>query len=200
MTAVTIVVALLVLGGGYAIMVSMNEQKAAPLVAAAYEYYNPANGRSADYQTSLALFRDIQIKYSNTMSGAIAAYYVGNCLANLGQTEDALKAYQNFIQDYSGKKFLLGLVYQRLGYLYISLNKPGDAIKALEQAEAINGPGVSTVELAKLYEATGNVLEAQKKYKLVITKLAGTTWAMEAMAKMQNTTPIPVPGTAKEAK
>jgi tetratricopeptide (TPR) repeat protein len=197
MTAAIALVAVLALAGGYAIMVSMNEQKAAPLVAAAYENYSPAGGTPADYQKSLTLFRDIQKKYSNTMSGAIAAYYVGNCFANLGRTEDALKEYQQFIQDYSGRKFLLGLVYQRMGYLYVGLDRQADAINAWEKAETINGPGISTVELAKLYEATGNLPEAQKKYKLIINKLGGTTWAMEAMAMMQNATPMPVPNAGK---
>jgi len=198
--AAVALVSVLVLVGGYMIMISLNEKKAEPLVAVAYEYYSPA-GAQADYQKALSLFRDVQKKYSNTMSGAIAAYYVGNCLTNLGQTEDALKAYQQFVQDYSGRKFLLGLVYQRMGYVYVALNKPAEAIKAWEQAETINGPGVATAELARLYEATGNLEEAQKKYKLIIAKLGGTTWAIDAMAKSQFTSSqIPMPGTAKEAK
>jgi tetratricopeptide (TPR) repeat protein len=196
-----VIVAALALAAGYAVLRSTQEQKAAPLVAVAYEHYSPAGGSPADYQKALALFRDVQKKYSGTTSGAIAAYYVGNCLANLGQPEEALKEYQQFIKDHSGEKFLLGLVYQRMGYVYVGLNKQAEAIKAWEQAEKVSGPGLPTIELARLYESTGNVSEAQNKYKLVKEKLGGTIWAMEAVAKMPKTDlPTPFPGAAKEAK
>lgn len=195
-----IIVVALALAAGYAVLRSMQEQKAAPLVAAAYEYYSPSGGSPADYQKALTLFGDVQKKYSNTTSGAIAAYYVGNCLVNLGRPEEALKEYQQFIKDHSGEKFLLGLVYQRMGYVYVGLNKQAEAIKAWEQAETVSGPGLPTVELARLYEATGNVSEAQNKYNLVKEKLGGTIWAMEAMAKLPKTA-LPTPSfPTKEAK
>jgi tetratricopeptide (TPR) repeat protein len=194
------VVAVLVLAVGYAVWRSHQEQKAAPLVAEAYDYYTPSGGSPADYEKALTLFRDIQKNYSRTMSGAIAQYYVGNCLANLGRADESLKEYETFVKTYSGEKFLLGLVYQRLGYVYIGLARQADAIKAFEQAEAVIGPGASTIELARLYEAAGNIPEAQKKYKLVQEKLGGTTWSMEAMAKAPKSMPFSAPGATKDVK
>lgn len=196
--AVAVIIALLVIGAGYVILRSIQEQKAAPLVAAAYEYYNPSQGTPADYQKALGLFRAIHKEYPNTMSGAIAQYYVGNCLVSLGQSDEAIKEYTNFIKSYSSRKFLLGMVYQRLGYVYSGLNKQADAIQAFEQSEKLNGPGVSTVELARLYEASGNISESQKMYKLVIDKLAGTAWSVEAMGKVQKIEPTPLPSTGKK--
>ncbi len=193
-------IVVIVLGVGYALLRSMQEQKAAPLVAAAYEYYDPSSGTSADYQKALGLYRTVQKEYSNTMSGAIAQYYVGNCLLNLGQPDEAIKEYQNFIKTYSGEKFLLGLVYQRMGSVYTGLSRQADAIQAFEQAEKLNGPGVSTIELARLYEASGNIPESQKKYKLISDKLAGTAWGMEAMGKVQKIEPTPLSGAVKEGK
>lgn len=198
--ALIAVIVVIVLGVGYALVRSMQEQKAAPLVAAAYEYYDPSNGTGADYQKALGLFRAVQKEYSNTMNGAIAQYYVGNCLVNLGQYDEAIKEYTKFIHSYSSENFLLGMVYQRLGYVYSGLNKQAEAIRAFEQSEKINGPGVSTVELAHLYEASGNVLESQNKYKLVLDKLAGTAWGLEAMGKVQKIAPTPLSGTVKEGK
>ena len=119
---------------------------------------------------------------------------------NLGRTDEALMAYQAFAKKYSGDKFLLGLVYQRLGYAYEAVGRRDDAVKAFEQSESLIGPGVSTVELARLYEAAGNIAEAQKKYKQIADKLAGTTWAMEAMGKVQKITPPPMPEQKKKEK
>jgi tetratricopeptide (TPR) repeat protein len=134
------------------------------------------------------------------MSAAVAQYYIGNCLANLGQADEALKEYQVFVKTYSDKKFLLGLVYQRMGYIYSMLGKPAEAIKAFEQSDALGTPGVATVELARLYEATGNISEAQKKYKIVQEKLGGSTWSIEAMGKTQSFEPASRPVAGKEGK
>ena len=192
--------AVLILAAGYAFMRYLQEQKAGGLVASAYEFYAPTKGTNPDYAKALDLFREVQNKYSSTMSGAIAQYYVGNCLVNLGRTDEALKEYEAFVKKYSGDKFLLGLVYQRLGYAYEAVGRRDDAVKAFEQSETLIGPGVSTVELARLYETAGNIAEAQKKYKVIAEKLSGTTWAMEAMGKVQKIEPVPMPEQKKKEK
>ena len=198
--AASLLVAIVVIISGYSLVRSQQERKAAPLVAVAYNYYSPASGVSADYNKALGLFRDIQKDYSGTKSGAIAQYYIGNCLVNLGQLDEAIKEYGNFVNKYSSDKLLLGLVYQRMGYVYTILGKRSDAVKAFEQSEAAAGPGVATMELARLYETSGNMPESQKKYKLVMDKLAGTSWAMEAMGKLQAITPVQQPAAAQSGK
>jgi tetratricopeptide (TPR) repeat protein len=188
----------LVISAGYSLMRAQQEKKAAPLVAEAYEYYSPTGGMGADYSKALGLYREIQKKYPNTKSGAAAQYYIGNCLVDLGQMDEGLREYGVFINRYSGEKLLLGLVYQRMGYVYSVLGKQADAVKAFEQSETAAGPGVATVELARLYEASGNIPESQKKYKVVMEKLSGTSWGMEAISKVQKieTAPLPSAGRA----
>lgn len=200
MIAVSSLVAIVVIIAGYWLVKSLEEQKAAPLVATAYEFYSPAAGANVDYSKALSLFREIQNKYPGSKSGAIAQYYIGNCLVNLDRPEDALKEYQTVVTKYSSDKLLLSLVYQRMGYVYSSLGKQADAMKSFEQSESLMGPGTATVELARLYEASGNVLEAQKKYKTIAEKLAGTTWGMEAIHKVQNIEPAPNPPSGKKEK
>ncbi len=193
--AVTLVAAL-VLGAGYSLMQSAQEQKAAPLLASAYDVYSNPQGGNPDYSRALELYRDVQKKYSSTTSGAIAQYYVGNCLMGLGRPDEALKEYQLFVRKYSSDKFILGLVYERMGHAYRALGKQTEAIQAFEQSDSLIGPGASTLELAKLYEASGNTVESQKKYKLIADKLAGTAWAMEAMGKVQKISSLTPPPAA----
>jgi tetratricopeptide (TPR) repeat protein len=182
----SIAAALCVIAGGYSLVRSADERKASPLLAAAYESYTRSPGMSAaDTTKALELFRNVQKKYSGTMSGAIAQYYIGNCLVELGRLDEALKEYQFFVAKYSGEKYLLALAYQRLGYLYGTLGRQADAVKAFEQSEALGGPGVATVELARIYESSGNITESQKKFKIVQEKLGGTNWSVEAMGKVQ---------------
>jgi tetratricopeptide (TPR) repeat protein len=110
---------------------------------------------------------------------------------NMGRLEEALKEYQTFEKEYKNNSLLMGLVHGRMGYLYASLGKQSEAIKAFEQSESLTGPSVATYELARLYEATGNTAESQKKFKVVSEKLAGTAWAVEAMGKVQKIEPQP---------
>lgn len=192
--------AVLIVVAGLRFIQSMQEQKATPLVASAYSYYSPVQGTSADFAKALDLFRSVQKQYPSTRSGAIAQYYIGNCLANLGRNDEALTEYQAFVAKYASDKFLLGLVYERIGYVYSALGKQAEAVKAFEQSESLIGPGAATMELAKLYEAAGNAAESQKKYKLITDKLAGTAWAMEAMGKVQKIAPLQMPAPPTGAK
>lgn len=198
--AVSIVAALLLLTGGFSIMRSADERKAGSLLSVAYETYSSSGDLQADYRKALELFRGVQKKYSGTMSAAISQYYIGNCLANLGQTDEALKEYQAFVNTYSDRKFLLKLVYQRMGYAYVRLGKQAEAIKAFEQSDALDAPGVATIELARLYEASGNVPESQKKYKIVQEKLGGSAWSIEAMGKARLIEPASKPVVGQDRK
>ena len=187
--------------GGYLMLQSTWDKKASPLLATAYEYYKPFTGLPPDYSKSLELYRDIQRKYASTRSGAIAQFYVANSCSQLGDHEKAITEYEYFVKKYSGETFLLGQVYQRMGYTYGILGREAEAVAAFEKSEAIQGPGLSTVELAKLHERKGNTEKAQEKYKVIAEELPGTPWAFEAMSKLpKETAAAPEPGTPDERK
>ncbi len=186
-----VLAAVLLVIGGVSLKRSSDEKNAAPLLDAAYGTYNPRSGSVPDYAKALELFRDIHKKYPSTLSGSMAAFYAANCLVSLGRNDEALKEYQSVIREYGSDKLITGLAYQRLGYLFTAQGKQPDAIKAFEQSELLIGPGIATVELARMYEAAGNSAEAQKKYKTIADKLPGSTWAMEAMGKVQKIQSVP---------
>jgi tetratricopeptide (TPR) repeat protein len=199
--AAVVIAVVIVLYAGYSIVRARQDEKAAPLVAVAYEYFNPSSaGMSADTRKALELFREIQKQYPNTQSGAIAQYYIGNCLMNLGRPEDALKEYQAFVSKYSGDKTLLGLVYQRMAYAYRGLGRQDEARNAFEKSESLTGPGIATIELARMYESMGHMAESQKKYKTILDNLGGTSWGMEAMSKVQKIESAPKPVEGKAGK
>jgi tetratricopeptide (TPR) repeat protein len=170
---------------------SYGEQKAGPQFEAAYSRYSPRTGSNPDYAKALELFRDVHKQYPSSMSGRMAALYAANCLAGLGRGDEALKEYQSVIHEYGSDKLIAGLAYQRIGYISAAQGKQSDAIKAFEQSDSLLGPGIATVELARMYEAAGNRAEAQKKYKMIADNLPGSTWAMEAMGKVQKIQSVP---------
>jgi len=177
-------VVLLVVAGGYLWVRSANEKKAARQLSIAFELYKPAGGEAASYQKALENFQEIRKTYKSTISGAIAQYYIGNALVNLGRNDDALREYQSFVSQYAGEKTILGLVYQRMGYIYLSQDKKDEAVKSFEQSEKLVGTGAATFELARYFDKAGNMGEAMAKYKDIAEKLPGTSWAMEARLKL----------------
>jgi predicted negative regulator of RcsB-dependent stress response len=182
--ALSLVVAILVVMGISSFLQTRKEHKAAPQLAAAYELYRPASGTSDD-QRALDAFLAVAKQFPDTKSGMMAVFYAGNCLTDMGKANEAVQQYQSLINNHSNEKMLVGLAYQRMGYVYLGLGKTDDAKKSFQQAEAQLGAGASTIELARLYEITGDMPGARDKYKAVLDKLAGTGMAAEAMSKMQ---------------
>jgi len=168
----------------YSLVQAGNEKKAGQLFAAAYDVYAPGDGSPANYPLALQQFQDVVKQYGGTTNGAIAAFYIGNTYANMGQPEAALKEYEAFTKKHAGETFLLGMVYQRMGYAYLALGKRDEAMKAFGQAETLAGTGAATMELARLYDSSGNNQEAVKKYKAISTDLPSTAWASEARTKL----------------
>lgn len=170
--------------GGYLLYTAGRDRAASEVLSQAMGYYGSAAGGQSDYQRALELFRKAGSEHAGTLSGSIARYYAGNCLMNMGQFQDAVKEYQDFIKRPSGGRNLLGLVHQRLGYALIGAGNREQAMKAFEQAETLLGTGMATSELAVLYERSGRQEDARKKYQMIADALAGTAIAQEAKARL----------------
>lgn len=182
--AIAVIVLALAVTLVYSLVRSSNEKKASQMMSAAYDVYNPGGGAPANYPQALQRFQDVVKQYGGTLNGAIAQFYTGNAYVQMGQPESALKEYDAFIKRYSGEKFLLGLVYQRMGYVYLAMGKQDEAVKAFGQAEAIAGTGPATLELARIDERSGKSQEALKRYKDISDNLPTSSWAMEARKKI----------------
>jgi len=198
--AAAIIVSGALIIAGYLFIQSGRDKEASARLTTAHEYYSPAGGVAPDYARALDLYRDIRTRYRGTAGAATAQYYIGNCLAGLGRTDEALKEYQIFVKKYSGDTLLLGFVYQRMGYAYAAIGNQAEAIKSFEQSELVGGAGLATVELARLYEREGRTEEALKKYRTVLEKLQGTQWAAEAMSRMRVPAAAPQTGQVKGEK
>jgi tetratricopeptide (TPR) repeat protein len=182
--AIAVIVLALAVTLIYSFVRSSNEKKASQMTSAAFDTYDPGGGAPANYPQALQRFQEIVKQYGGTVNGAIAQFSIGNTYVHMGQPEAALKEYETFINKYSSEKFLLGLVYQRMGYAYLAMGKQDEAVKAFGQAEAIAGTGPATLELARLYDRAGKSPEALKKYKDISDSLPSSAWAMEARKKL----------------
>jgi tetratricopeptide (TPR) repeat protein len=183
-TTLTIIAVALIIWALYAFVNAGKEKKAGQLFEAAYSFYSAAGPQGPDYQRALQGFQEVVRQYGGTMSGAVAQYYVGNTLAMMGRPDDALREYELFKQNHGGRTLLLGMVNQRMGYVYAALGKREEAVLAYGKAESLLGAGPATLELARLYERMGNAEDASKKYKELSEKLPATTLALEARSKL----------------
>lgn len=183
-TALTVIVLAVVVVMLYSFVRAGNEKKAGMALNAAYDAAASAGGGMPNYPAALQRFQDVVSQYGSTVSAAVAQYSVGNTYLAMGQPESAVKAYQEFVQRYSGRTFLLGMVYQRMGYAYAAMGNREEAVKAFTRAEETGGVGPATMELARIYERAGNNEDAQKKYQAVTERLPATTFALEARSKL----------------
>lgn len=168
----------------YSLVMAGKETSAGMLFENAYASLSDTTGTGPNYDKALQGFQEIVKQYGGTMNGAIAQLYVGNTLLQMGKTDDALHAYRECAKRYGRETFVMGLVHQRMGYIYVSQGKLDDAVKEFQQAEEHSGGGVAMLELARLFEQSGKTKEAMEKYKELAEKIPATTWAMNARAKL----------------
>jgi tetratricopeptide (TPR) repeat protein len=192
----TLVVLVVIVLTVYSLVQAGNEKKSGQLFAAAYDAYDPGGGAPPNYPLALQQFQEVVKQYGGTKNSAIAEFYIGNTYANMGQPDTALKEYEAFTKKHASETFLLGMVYQRMGYAYLAVGKGDEAMKAFGKAETLVGTGTATLELARLYDRSGNRQEALKKYKTISDDLPSSVWASEARAKL----PPPDLGQSKPAQ
>lgn len=184
--AAAAVLILLIGLGGYSLYQSSNERKASALLAPALDVYSSPQ---PDLEKAAELFREVRKEYPRTLSGSIARYYEGNCLADRGRMQEALDQYREIVQHGGSGNMLLSMAYQRMGYTYHALGNREESIKAFEQAESLKGPGMATFELAKLYALSGNQEASQKKYKILTDSLPGNPLSEEAARMIKKEIP-----------
>lgn len=165
------------------------KKKAHAFEREAYNYYydinikNPLPGE-ARWKKSLELFQ----KAMEVKSTPVAQFYIGNCYFNLGDYNNAIKAYIRFTDKYKNEQEILPLVYQKLALAYIKNGKGDDAVKTLKTlAQFKNGLFKDTALSleAQYYESTGKPEDALKKYKELLENFPSSPWSAVAKTKIE---------------
>ncbi len=165
------------------------KEKAYSFEREAYNYYYEINLKpplSAEerWRKSLELFQKaIEVK-----STPAVQFYIGNCYFNLGDYDNAIKAYNKFIDKYKNEEVILPLVYQKLASAYIKKGKNDEVVKTLNTlAQFKNGifKDVALILEARHYETTGKHEDAIKKYKELVESFPSSPWTAEAKARIE---------------
>ncbi|NKB82141.1 MAG: tetratricopeptide repeat protein [Nitrospirales bacterium] len=132
---------------------------------------------------AIQLYQTILKDYPRSSSAELAGYFIGNAFVDQKNFDGALQAYQNQIQRYGKNETLLGLVYQRLGYLHLLQGNQQQTkeafLKILTIPGALNKDQV-LFDLAKLEEKDSNHEKALSYYKDLLNQHPQSPLAGEA--------------------
>ena len=150
-----------------------SEEEASRKFSQAVEIYEGVSSPNreatpAEYKNVLGKFDEIITGFPSTLSGKTSILYKGNIQLRLGEFEEAIKSYQNFLEKAGKGKFFRLFALEGLGYAYEGKK---EYEKALQAYREIIGEG-DHFELAdaylnagRCYEKLGKKKEALESYK-----------------------------------
>ena len=160
--------------------------------------------QKADHALKEAItrYRQVVDQYPRTPSAPLALYHLGNTLVQTNELSAAIEAYQRFLMLYGSNPSMVGLVQQRLAYVYLLKGDRDLAVKAL--TGILETPGTlnrdqALFELARLEESQSRPEGALAHYQELIKTYPSSPFASEAtvrtkimdVKKSQESTPAP---------
>jgi tetratricopeptide (TPR) repeat protein len=150
-----------------------NEEKAYQMFRIAMETYQMVNspyreGSPQEYKNVLEKFDEVITKFPGTSSGKIAILYKGNIDLRLGEFEEAVTTYENFLQKAGKEKLYRSFALEGLGYSYEGKKDYEKAINTYQKIIDL-GEGFQSANaylgLGRCYEKSGKNNEALENYR-----------------------------------
>ncbi len=116
----------------------------------------------------LELFDEVSTKFPNTSSGRLSHLYQGHLYLHLGQFDEAIKAYQTFLEKWKGEKLFKLFAWEGLGYSFEGKKEFERALEAYQKVlEAGQGAPFSFAffNAGRCYEKLGRKKEAVDSYR-----------------------------------
>jgi len=151
--------------------------------------YRPAdNPVKADenLRKAIALYHQIVEQYPRTTIAPMALYHLANAQVQANDLGGAIESYRKYSELYGASKTMLGLVYQRLGYVYLLRGERDQAVKAFESVLVVPGAlnkDQALYELAKLEEADSHPEAAVARYQELMKAYPNSPFAGEATVR-----------------
>jgi len=146
-----------------------NEASAYQMFRVAVETYRTVTspyreGSLQEYKTVLERFDEVIAKFPRTSSGKIAMLYEGNIYLRSGEFENAIKAYEGFLQKIGRGKLYRSFAMDGLGYSYEGKKDYEKAASAYREVINLG----ETFQLADAYSGLGRCYEKLGKTKEAI--------------------------------
>ncbi|TAJ08499.1 MAG: tetratricopeptide repeat protein [Nitrospirae bacterium] len=165
---------------------------------------------------AISLFQQVVEQHPRSPVTPMALYHLGNALVQANNLAGAIEAYKQYIADHGSNKVLLGLVYQRLGFVHLLNGDREQAVKAF--SAILDVPGAlnkdqAIFELGKLEESQSRPEGALARYQDLAKSYPTSPFASEAAVRIkalevkkapdagaQGSVPLPVPPQTEPAK
>lgn len=165
------------------------KEEAYSIETEAYTYYYNVDLKTPlteeeRWKKSLELFQSA-VKVRPT---AAVLFYAGNCYFNLGDYDNAIKTYNQFIDRYKTNEVILPLVYQKLASVYIKKGENDKALKILGSLASFKGGVFKDTALileARYHDSAGRREDAMKRYRELAEEFPSSPFAEEAASKIK---------------
>jgi len=150
-----------------------NEENASQMLNAAVEAYqmvsSPYREASAqEYKNVLERFNEVATKFPRTFAGKLAILHQGNIDLRLGEFDQAIQAYESFLQKGGKERLYRCFAMEGLGYSYEGKKDYEKAIHAYQkEIESGGDPQLANayLGLGRCYEKLGKAKEAVENYR-----------------------------------
>ena len=157
----------------YRMWENKKEAEADRKLSLAMEVYQKASSSyqevpAAEYKSALAKFEEVIKEYPGTAAGKIAVLQKGNLHLKLGDFDEALKAYQAFLDKAGHEKLYRLFALQGMGYAYEGKKDYAKAVEAYQQVIDLGETfqsGETYLSLGRCYEKLGKNQQALESYK-----------------------------------
>ena len=128
-------------------------------------------GSPQEYKIILERFNEVITKFPKTPGGKLAVLYKGNVHFRLGEFDEAIKAYESYLEKAGKEKLYRAFAMEGLGYSYEGKRDYEKAMKAFQKVidlgESFQLPN-AYLGLGRCCEKVGKMGEALENYKSFI--------------------------------
>jgi len=150
-----------------------NDETADQMLSLVLQTYQTTNGpyQEGSLQNDknvLEKFNEVVTKFPNTLSGKLSMLYKGNLCLRLGEFEEAIKAYEIFLQRAGKEKLYRSFAMEGLGYSYEGKKDYEKAINAYQKIIGLGENfqlGSAYLGMGRCYEKLGKNKESLESYR-----------------------------------
>jgi tetratricopeptide (TPR) repeat protein len=146
-------------------------------------------GSLQEYKGLLEKFNEVHTKFPKTKFGKLSVLYKGNIHLRLGEFEEALKAYETFLQKTGKEKFYRSLALEGLGFSHEGKREYEKAVNAFQKVIDLGETfqlGNAYWAIGRCYEKLGKNKEAVENYKLFLKVSQKSQMANIILKKISN--------------
>jgi tetratricopeptide (TPR) repeat protein len=188
----SVITAIIVIVVGWYLYNMNYENEAQKLYAKAHlaAMKNASQGINPD-QNILKLYQDVITQYPGSKAAMMSHYQMGSIYYDIGNLDDSLKAYADFIKEAPGGSDLQAMGYSGLGYCYERKKDWKNALESFEKASASKTggsfAGIAYRNIARIYEEMNNREKALEYYQKALSKTTDPSMELFLKRKISST-------------